>query len=213
MSAFIRKILSLSSVAVAVALLAGYGSGGEDEGQDPTIAFCRTTSNYTAGYGKANVDTITIRSITGPAGATVSNAPNGGYVVKGIYTLGTLDTATISLKWGGTKNYSELQDFDIAAKGTGEFTEPVVKTGGGEGNMRLRMASGSTWMFDVVPVNLVQLTGAAGSLPRPEAPARCRVPAPEPGFSGSLPRAAKCGKTARGTCTRSRGAACCKSER
>lgn len=153
----LSKRLSVSFAAGLVSLLAACGGGGDDGDSPPepthAIAFCRLVNNYDASYGVPGVDTMTVTSITGPSGATVSNAANGEYIVVGTYRLGSFPSARISLNWGGSTSYSTNEEHQIANRGTGEYRVRVVKTGGGSGNLFLSMSSGSSWMFAVVPVN------------------------------------------------------------
>jgi len=129
------------------------GNGDSDGNGGCNVEFCRQVNNYEYGYGVEGVDEIVVTCIQGPDGATVSNQMNGEYIVNGTYKLGTFDTATIDLHWGGTTSYSLYEDYEINSAGEGSFTVQVIKTSGGSGNLFLSMASGSKWMFDAVPVN------------------------------------------------------------
>ena len=123
------------------------------------MAFCNQVNHYEAGYGVPGQDYIVVTCLSGPSGATVSNTMNGTYTCGGTYKLTTFSTATISLAWGGSTSFSSYHEYQITSAGTGSFTVTVTKTSGGSGNLFLSMASGSSWMFDVVPIN----TGCAAS--------------------------------------------------
>ena len=141
-------------------------------GQGAVIAFCRQVDNYEAGYGVPGQDYIIVTCIVGPSGATVSNATNGTYSCGGSYKLTTYATATISLNWGGSTNYSEYDEATVT-RGEGTFAIQVTKESGGQGNLFLSMVSGSNWMFDTVPVNTLCSDAAPASeaLPVADAPA------------------------------------------
>ena len=139
---------------------------GENSGN---VEFCRQVNNYEAGYGVEGVDEIIVTTIQGPEGATVSNQKNGEYIVNGTYKLGTFNTATISLNWGGSTSYSLVEDYEINSAGEGSFTVRVIKESGGSGNLFLSMASGSKWMFDAIPLNtLCSSTLSIGLIALPE---------------------------------------------
>ena len=139
---------------------------GENSGN---VEFCRQVNNYKAGYGVEGVDEIIVTTIQGPEGATVSNQKNGEYIVNGTYKLGTFNTATISLNWGGSTSYSLVEDYEINSAGEGSFTVRVIKKSGGSGNLFLSMASGSNWMFDAIPLNtLCSSTLPIGLIALPE---------------------------------------------
>jgi hypothetical protein len=119
-------------------------------GQGYKVTVTKQVDHYEAGYGVATKDVITVTCLVGPAGSTVSNSTNGTYYCSGTYKLGTYQTATISLNWGGSTSYSMRQTHAITAAGTGTFVVTCTKQSGGEGNMFLSMASGSNWMFNTV---------------------------------------------------------------
>ncbi len=124
-------------------------------GEGYTVEFCRQVPHYTAGYGDPRFDQITANCLVGPEGATVSNSQNGTYHCSGTYKLTTFSNAVISLNWGGTTTFDEMpQNYTISSKGQGTFSVSISKKSGGEGNMFLSMSSGSSWMFDIVLVNV-----------------------------------------------------------
>lgn len=124
-------------------------------GQGYTVEFCRQVGYYTAGYGVPGKDQITVNCLIGPEGATVSNSTNGTYYCSGTYKLTTFSSATISLGWGGTTYYDQMpQEYTISSPGQGTFSVSFSKKSGGDGNIFLSMSSGSSWMFDVVLVNV-----------------------------------------------------------
>jgi hypothetical protein len=128
------------------------------------VPFCRQMNNYESGFGVPGQDFITVDCIVGPAGATVSNTQNGTYSCGGTYRLTSFSTATISLNWGGSTTYSLYETFEILSPGEGSFSVRVNKISGGSGNLFLTMDSGSSWMFDAVPVNTVCATGVIPEL-------------------------------------------------
>ena len=148
---------------VTALMIALAGCGGDDStgpaaatcagGQGSVVEFCRQVDHYEAGFGVPGQDVITATCLVGPSGATVSNQMNGTYYCGGTYKLTTFPTATIELNWGGSTSYSEHVAYQITSTGTGSFSVRVNKISGGSGNLFLTMSSGSSWMFDVVPVN------------------------------------------------------------
>jgi hypothetical protein len=152
-----RGILLLAfSLAFAVGACDGGGGSGQvqcGEGTGFPVPFCNQVPNYQAGFGTAGVDVINVQCIIGPQGGAVFNSPNGRYEAAGTYNLGSYGHATISLGWGGTTQMSDFRDYQISARGGGQFSVMMDKLSGGDGNMFLSMASDSDWMFDLVPVN------------------------------------------------------------
>ncbi len=149
--------------------LTGYSNGDIDEtgstagAKDTFIAkwllpcnvkFCHQNTDYI--NGQAGQDEIIITRIRGPGGATVSNQMDGAYVVQGTYKLGSYNSGTISLNWGGTFYYSSLENYEINEAGSGLFTVKFTKTSGGVGNLFLQMTTGAadeTVVLNAIPVN------------------------------------------------------------
>jgi hypothetical protein len=148
-------------------------------GTGAVVAFCNQVDHYEAGYGVPGQDYINVTCLSGPSGATVSNTMNGTYTCGGTYKLTTFSTATIGLHWGGSTSYSSYHEYQITSAGTGSFTVTVTKISGGSGNLFLSMASGSSWMFDVVPIN-TGCTASHAAPPNAEPGQRAPLaPAPE----------------------------------
>ena len=141
------------------------GSGNKEtcgEGEGYPVEFCRQVGNYEAGYGVSGEDTIIVNCIVGPKGATVSNTKNGTYYCSGTYKLSTFSFGEISFNFGGSTQYDIYDEHTISSAGEGTFSVKVKKTSGGSGNIFLSMASGSSWMFDIVLINIDCDGGVAG---------------------------------------------------
>lgn len=119
-------------------------------GNDCNVEFCKQVDHYYA--GTSGEDTITVDCVQGPWGATVSNRKNGEYIVSGTYQLGSRETATIRLNWGGSTSYTVQEEF-TASRGSGSFSLRVIKSSGGDGNMFMSMSSGGSYLLHSVLVN------------------------------------------------------------
>lgn len=144
-----RHLMCWGIISSCAILFVGCADCGDGSGIP--VEFCRQVDEY---YGGDPLrDSMKVECIVGPLFGSVYESRNGTYYCSGTYKLGSKDSATIELCWGGTTTFTMYQDFEITSPGEGTFSVAVKKVRGGSGNLFLSMTSQHQRLLDVVPVN------------------------------------------------------------
>jgi hypothetical protein len=135
------------SVIRVIALSVLFGCGGSDSATGPSgDLVVMTIAGQTHDAGSAPI--LTVTSLRGPTGATVTNIKPGEYVVRGTYSYNGAITgpATLELTFNGSFNYTPSNKHDQTVQApTGSF-EVSVKVDAwvtGAGNPRVCIFPGT----------------------------------------------------------------------